>query len=213
MIIKVILILNGEIDKKYSSSFFKQYDLIVCIDGGYNNFTQLNLPIKPHYIVGDLDSIKDKRELKQFDKQQIIFKDNQDETDSQFAIKFLLKKYKQQITNIDIIYFSSADRLDHLFCNVLLLKQIPKNITVKMITKQQEIYLLRDSITINNNMNKTLSIIPLTNIKSIKTTGLKWQLNSVDLKFGFVGGISNIIETQKATIEINKGECLIVISR
>ena len=209
---RVILILNGEIDKKYSSSFFKQYDLIVCVDGGYNNFKQLNLPFKPHFIIGDLDSITDKQALNNFDKHQIIFKDNQDETDSQFAIKFLLNKYKN-VSNIDFIYCSSSERLDHLFCNILLLKQIPKKILGKIITKTQEIYLLRNNIKIENKIQKTLSIIPITDIQSISTSGLKWQLNTVNLSFGFIGGISNIIEKETATIELKKGECLLIIEK
>ena len=51
----------------------------------------------------------------------------------------------------------------------------------------------------------------MTNVEKIKSEGLKWKLDSVNLMFGFVGGISNIIEEDKVIISLEKGECTIIV--
>ena len=110
-----------------------------------------------------------------------------------------------------MIYCISNDRIDHLIGNILILKKIPNSIKAKIITKNQTIYYLKNYLEINNKKGKTLSIIPMTNVEKIKSEGLKWKLDSVNLMFGFVGGISNIIEEDKVIISLEKGECTIIV--
>ena len=206
-----IFLLNGDFDKEYDMTFFQKYNCIVCVDGGYDKFLKLNLNIQPDYIIGDFDSISSK--IKNVDKNKVIFKDNQDETDSEFALKFILKQYsKEKINIIDFIYSISTSRVDHLLCNALLLKQIPLNIKSKIITKDQEITLLRNKIDIFGKKGKTLSVIPITNIKGLTIKGCKWDLENTNLNFGFIGGISNIIDKDNAEITVQEGECIIVIT-
>ena len=209
-----IFILNGEFDTKYELNFFSNYNIIICIDGGYLNFQKLNLNLKPDYIIGDFDSIGKIDIINQnTDKPKVIFKDNQDETDSEFAVKYILKNYSNNdIKNIDFIYAVSTSRIDHLFCNAYLLKKIPININSKIITKYQDIFLLRNSINIKEKEGKTLSVIPITNVKGLTIKGCKWYLENTDLSVGFIGGISNIIEQNLAEISLKEGECIIVIT-
>ena len=209
-----IFILNGEFDTKYELNFFSNYNKIICIDGGYLNFQKLNLNLKPDYIIGDFDSIGKIDIINQnTDKPKVIFKDNQDETDSEFAVKYILKNYSNNdIKNIDFIYAVSTSRIDHLFCNAYLLKKIPININSKIITNYQDIFLLRNSINIKEKEGKTLSVIPITNVKGLTIKGCKWDLENTDLSVGFIGGISNIIEQNLAEISLKEGECIIVIT-
>ena len=209
-----IFILNGEFDTKYELNFFSNYNKIICIDGGYLNFQKLNLNLKPDYIIGDFDSIGKIDIINQnTDKPKVIFKDNQDETDSEFAVKYILKNYSNNdIKNIDFIYAVSTSRIDHLFCNAYLLKKIPININSKIITKYQDIFLLRNSKNIKEKEGKTLSVIPITNVKGLTIKGCKWDLENTDLSVGFIGGISNIIEQNLAEISLKEGECIIVIT-
>jgi thiamine pyrophosphokinase len=207
---KYLLILNGFNEGMHSKTLFSQYDYIICCDGGYNTLKEKYSSIEPNLIIGDFDSIINKEELKNFPENKIIFKNNQDETDAEFALKYILKNYSN-ISCIDFIYSISLDRIDHTLCNILLLKQIPLDINSKIITLNQEIYLIRNKIEFLNKKNKTVSIIPLTFVENIKTNGLKWELNNVNLQFGFIGGISNIIEKDNASICLNKGECVVIL--
>ena len=208
---KFLLILNGFNQGIHSKTLFSQYDYIICCDGGFNILKEKYSSIEPNLIIGDFDSIINKDELKNFPENKIIFKNNQDETDAEFALKHILKNYSN-INCIDFIYSISLDRIDHTLCNILLLKQIPLNVNSKIITLNQEIYLIRNKIEFLNKKNKTVSIIPLTFVENIKTNGLKWELNNVNLQFGFIGGISNIIEKDNASICLNKGECIVILN-
>ena len=209
-----VFLLNGDFDKKYDLNFFKKYNYIVCIDGGFEKFLKLNLNIDPDYIIGDFDSISNMKEKTiNISKDKIIFKDNQDENDTEFALKYILKKYpNEKIKNIDFIFATSTSRVDHLFCNTILLKKIPLDISSKIITKTQEIFLVRNKAEIIGQKTKTLSVIPITDVKGLCIKGCKWEMNNVDLNFGFIGGISNIIEKDPVEISVKDGECIIVIT-
>ena len=209
-----IFILNGELDKEYDLKLFQNYNCIICVDGGYIRFQKCKLNIRPDYIIGDFDSIGNidiKNENNE--KTKVIFKDNQDETDAEFALKYILKEFSSKnINRIDFIYSISSSRFDHALCNTFLLKQIPENIKARMLTKNQEMFLLRNKVTIENKVGKTLSIIPITNVKCLNIKGCKWNLENTDVNFGFVGGISNIIQENKVEISLKEGECLVVIT-
>ena len=209
-----VFILNGEFDKKYDLQFFQNYQYIICVDGGYLHFQNLELNIKPDYIIGDFDSIGN-IDIKNIEseKTKIIYKDNQDETDAQFAYKYLSKEFSNKnIQNIDFIYSISTSRFDHSLGNILLLKQIPEIINARIISKAQEIFLLRNKVNIKDKIGKTLSVIPITNVKGLTIKGCKWDLENSEANFGFIGGISNIVEKNNAEISLKEGECVIVIS-
>ena len=209
-----IFLLNGDFDKEYDLNFFKKYNYIICIDGGFEKFLKLNLDIEPDYIIGDFDSISNMKEkTNNISKDKIIFKDNQDDNDTEFALKYILKKYpNEKIKNINFIYSTSTSRIDHLLCNTILLRKIPLNINSKITTKTQEIFLVRNKTEILGQKTKTLSVIPITDVKGLCIKGCKWELDNVDFNFGFIGGISNIVEKDPAEISVKEGECIIVIS-
>ena len=209
-----VFILNGEFDKPYDINFFQNYQCIICIDGGYNNFKKLNLNIEPNYIIGDFDSIGN-IDIKNLESKKIkvIIKDNQDETDAEFAYKYIFKQFSnKEIKNIDFIYAISTSRFDHSLCNTFLLKQIPLNINGRILTKYQEMFLLRNKVNIHDKIGKTLSVIPITNVKGLNIKGCKWDLTNTDVNFGFIGGISNIIEKSNVEISLKEGECVIIIT-
>ena len=210
----VVFILNGEFDKEYDLQFFQNYQCIVCIDGGYVNFQKLKMNIEPDYLIGDFDSMGD-IDIKNIksEKTKIVYKDNQDETDAQFAYKYISKELSfKNIKTIDYIYAISSSRFDHSLCNILLLKQIPSNINARILSKTQEMFLLRNKVNIMEKVGKTLSIIPITNVKGLTIKGCKWDLDNTDVNFGFIGGISNIIEKNNAEISLKEGECVIIIT-
>jgi thiamine pyrophosphokinase len=55
---KVLLVLNGALNKKFLVQIAKNYSFILAADGGANKC--LKAGIKPDIVVGDLDSITPK---------------------------------------------------------------------------------------------------------------------------------------------------------
>ena len=199
---KLLLIVNGEKVKIN----FSEFDQIVAVDGGLEH---LHSNIIPNLIIGDFDSIDNDKLLKFKNKTTIIYKDNQNETDLQFAINYCLKQQPSEITIIGAV---SIDRIDHVVSNLLTLRQIPKEIKVKIVTSMQEIFLLRnEKVTLFNCKNKTISIFSVSECKKVKTSGLKWKIDK-DLDFGFIG-ISNIATSDNVKISVEKGELLVFLER
>ena len=202
---RILLIANGEnvVDINY-----KEFDKIICVDGGLNSISN---DLTPDVIIGDFDSVNTQKINSFNEKSKIIYKNNQDVSDLFFALEYCLKEYKPE--NIVIINAISTDRIDHTICNILLLKKIPSHIDAKIITKTQTIILVRKEILINNQNEKTLSIIPLTDCKKLNTSGLKWNILNEDISFGFINGISNIITSNNASIRVGQGEVLVITER
>lgn len=199
---KILLIANGENVK----IDFSKFDQMVSVDGGLKH---LHSNIIPNLIIGDFDSIDNDKLLKFKNKTTIIYKDNQNETDLQFAINYCLKQRPSEITIIGAV---SIDRIDHVVSNLLTLRQIPKDIKVKIITSMQEIFLLRnEKVTLFNCKNRTISIFSVSECKKVKTSGLKWKIDK-DLDFGFIG-ISNIATSDNVKISVEKGELLVFLER
>ena len=71
---------------------------------------------------------------------------------------------------------------------------------------------MRNKVNIKDKIGKTLSVIPITNVKGLTIKGCKWDLENSEANFGFIGGISNIVEKNNAEISLKEGECVIVIS-
>lgn len=210
---KILIIANGDECSKDINVNITTFDKIICVDGGLNH---LPVSLIPDVIIGDFDSV-DKNKIKTFfEKSEIIYKDNQDVSDLSFAVQYCLSKYSD-LSEIIITSAISSNRFDHSICNVLLLKQIPESIMAKIITKTQEIFIINEKTQWqrlkNLTVNKTISIIPLTNCKNIKTNGFKWEIENKDLQFGFINAISNIITSEIATISLEKGEILIIVEK
>ena len=74
--------------------------------------------IKPHISCGDFDSINNEQisKVKNYSKNYFV-KDNQDETDTDFALKNIIKLYPE-ITKINL-FGATGKRLDHFFGNIL----------------------------------------------------------------------------------------------
>ncbi len=197
---KVLFILNGEYNKKLES-FLNNYDIVVAVDGGLNHLKNFT----PHYVIGDFDSI-DKKLLENINS-NVIFKNNQDESDFLFALKYITKKYSN-IENIDVIC-ATGDRIDHTICSIFTL--INFDVNIKIIGINENIYVLKNNtINLKTKINTTISIIPLTDIKNIKSSGLKWEYNNNNLSLGFVNGISNLSTKEDIFISVESGIVLIV---
>lgn len=205
---KLLLLANGDFEN--TNVNINDYNLICCIDGGFNNYIKY-FKKDPDFIIGDLDSISPTILSKYQNKINIIKKDNQDVSDLLFAVNYFINNFKD-IQEIDI-YGAIGNRIDHTLCNIILLKHIPNNIKAKIISLQEEIYLVRKNITIQKQLNKTISLIPLTNITNINTKGLKWELIKEDLNYGFINGISNIALQNDIEINIDNGELLVISNK
>ncbi|MDR3078526.1 MAG: thiamine diphosphokinase [Rickettsiales bacterium] len=213
---KLLFVANGDMRKKFSPEFFSDFDHIVCVDGGLNSLCDSYGQQRPSFIIGDLDSARRDLVDSHRSASKIILKNNQDESDLMFALRYFLEEWDRR-NDIEEIVLTGivGSRIDHTLCNIIALRRIPPSIRAKTITAAgEEIFLLRGrgEMILENLRGKTISLIPLTKIDRLTCTGLRWSLEEVSLPFGFVNGVSNVADENSVGIRVLEGELLVVVN-
>ena len=208
---ETIIISNGNIHNlEKFSEIITRADLIICADGGAKHLRKMG--ILPHVIIGDLDSIslQDKSFFENNNIKIIKHPVDKDSTDTELAVDYAIEQKAHGVTLIG----ATGSRLDHTLANIFLLKKITeKKIKCRIIDDNNEIFLVTDKITLKKT-NSFLSLIPLTEkTKGVTTTGLMYELNNAEIKFGTSLGISNQIINEKASISLKKGILCVIKSK
>ncbi|MDR1425869.1 MAG: thiamine diphosphokinase [Rickettsiales bacterium] len=210
---KLLFIANGDTGTDLEEGFFRKFDACVCVDGGLNWLHDHYEHIRPEFIIGDLDSARRDVLEKYRTTSKIIKKDNQDESDLMFALRYILEKSNIPVDEITIVG-ATGHRIDHTLCNIITLRQIPMEIPAKILTTLgEEVFLARKNLVLERIRGKTLSLIPITDISGLSCSGTKWPLTNVDLPFGFVNGISNLAEEETVNISLSAGELLVILNK
>jgi thiamine pyrophosphokinase len=209
---KVLIISNGDIkDYNFYEKLLKDADMVICADGGANHAYRTKL--KPHLIVGDLDSIKE--EVLEFYKKEGVriekYPPMKDETDTQLAMLKAIELGATDVTFIGVI----GERFDHSYANLsLLLYLLNRNIKGKIVNEMNEIYLINKFIEVEGKKGELLSLLPYSKeVKGIYTKGLFYGLSGQSMDLEMPYGISNVFTEDKATIEIEEGLLLVIKPR
>lgn len=207
--IKILIVSNGTIDDmSMLEELVKQSDYIICADGGTRYFYEKNM--KPDVILGDFDSLEEKILKDMKDKEIDFFKFpvNKDKTDTELAVEYAVQKGAKDITLLG----ATGSRLDHTLGNIMLLREfVDKNIKIRVLDSHNEVYMIKDSITLDKKENTFVSIIPITDtVKGVTLKGFKYETNNTDFKLGSTFGISNEIIDKVGHITVNDGICLVI---
>ncbi len=169
-----LIVANGELSKKQLLSLSKKRKILVC-DGAYNKIQDMALKID--ILIGDFDSIN-QNALKKLSQTncQIITALNQNATDLEKALQYI--KYKACSV---IVFGATGLDLDHTLYNLNLLKKFHNILSLKFITKTQEIFLLENScLVLKNYTNKIISLFAY-NQAIITTQGLQYELKNYQI--------------------------------
>ncbi len=179
-------------------------DLIIAADAGYNIIKKLN--IKPHFLVGDFDSLKTVPE----DENIIKHPKEKDDTDTLLAVKIGLEKgYK-----IFKIYGILGGRLDQTVASLQTASYIAENGGIAMIFDgTSTVTAIKNSaVSFNENMSGTVSVFAFAGIaKGVTLSGLFYPLNNAEITPTFPLGVSNeFITGKKSKIEVKRGILTII---
>lgn len=204
---RACIFLNGQIsDYDLIKQKVKNYDLIICCDGGANHMYKLGLV--PNYIVGDLDSINEEV-LEYYKKKNVEFRKfnkEKDETDMQLAT-ILAKKIGAK----SIDFFSSlGGRIDHTLANINFLYYVKSlGIQTKIISEYEEIFILVNEYKeFDFGIGQVVSVIPIENSK-VTLKGFKYPLDNYEMKFYLPLGVSNEVSEEKNSINVDGSVLLI----
>ena len=209
---RAFIFANGEFCQQDTSLPIQNDDLIIAADGGSSHCVALDL--RPHLLIGDLDSV-DKKTLNDWSSKgvEIVrYSRDKDQTDLELA---LIYAQDQQVTEI-FVYGASGGRLDMTIGNLTLLAHPILQIPITLICGFEEVHLLRDgeSLILDGQSGDILSLIPLQPGESIVTTdGLQYPLSSGVLEFGYTKGISNRLVADQARIDLEHGLLAVIHTR
>lgn len=200
---KVLLFVNGEPPKHYPNNFH-QYDYIACTDGAYHNYL-IQTTIKPHFIIGDLDSLSTEAVDSTI---AIIPTPDQSKTDFEKALLFLADKGAK----IFDIYGATGNASDHFFGNLSVAKQYYHRYQLTFYDNYCYFFFAERATTLSNVKNRTISLIPLPVVEQLTLTGFEYPLNNATLQFGGFTSLRNKAIKDEATVTFTEGDLLIFVT-
>jgi len=208
---KIIIVSGGVLDDPvFFHKKMKEMEdgMIICCDGGARHFQ--NSAIRPHVIIGDMDSI-DAAQLADYSAEKTeIIKHPPDKnfSDTELALDYALNLNPQEI----FIWCALGGRIDHTLSNVFLLcRGHEKGIRTFLVDEYCESFVLDKKVTFINEKGKTVSLLAMTpEVTGINLSGFLYPLENGALKMGESRGISNVINEARAVISAAEGILFVV---
>lgn len=190
-------------------SFYKDKisddDFIICADAGFV-YAQ-NAGITPDLIVGDFDSST----VPDTDIETIILPVHKDDTDTLYAVR---EGIKRGFT--DFVFLAAVGgREDHTFANYSILLYLKHHDCCgEFLTEKSRILLLEnEQFTIENQKDKTFSIFPFACKRcGVSLRGFYYPLTSYTITAEFPLGVSNVITSDEAIVNVSGGTAIIYIT-
>lgn len=211
---RAVIFANGVLKKPRSlTETLKPDDLLIAADGGLHHFRALE--IFPDVVIGDLDSITyDQRKALNAQETKIIqHSPRKDETDLALALLYAVKAGANKI----LVFGALGARWDMTLGNILLLTHPElRQASVVLVDGEQEMRLLRDGETfsLNGQPGDTVSLLPLGgDAVGVTTRGLEYPLHAETLKYGRTRGLSNVLQSASAQVNLQKGLLFVTIIR
>lgn len=181
-----------------------EYNYVICADSAFL-LCQKEM-IVPNYIIGDFDHGPNVS-LPNNNYQKVPQEKN--DTDTMLCLKHCVTLGYDDITILGGI----GGRFDHTFANIqTLLYGHNNNCNMKIITKNNEVYLPVDNKISIINSKKYFSIFSLTQESIVSIENAKYSGNDIKLTYDFPLGVSNEFINCSAMVTIDSGIVLIVLS-
>lgn len=203
---KCIILANGRPPRKSVVKFLmsKEYDTLICADGGANHAHILGLV--PEYVIGDLDSIYESTKVFLKNKSEIIKVSRQNDTDVEKCLKFAMKKKAKDI----ILMGVTGDRLDHTICNLGIVKKFFNKVSLKIVAENSLLVPYSGNVEIKTKKDETISLYGFDSKTKILSHGLKYPLRNVPLPFGEKESTSNVATGDKVKLKITGGIIFVI---
>lgn len=200
-----LLIGNGpQISPRLLRTLARQADFIVAADGGAN--TALKSGLVPHIIIGDFDSVSDIARHR-FDTCEWIYVDNQNNTDLQKALDFLVASGCKKCTLVGF----TGGRLDFTLGNTLALLPYAKKIDLCVVGDGWQLRPICTRRIFTAPVGARVSLLPLTRCENVCLTGLKFPLQNARLTPGTTRTLSNQTTHARFTVSLTRGTLFVYI--
>jgi thiamine pyrophosphokinase len=207
-----IIFANGQLDEGLAVTRLLQQcgeSFVIAADGGAHIAEHFGRSID--LIIGDMDSVSPAllRRLEGEDVEIMRFSTEKDFTDLELAMLEAVQRGAMQIYVIGAL----GGRFDQTMANISLLAHPELHATdVLFVSGRQTIQLLQPGThCIVGQPDDTISLIPIGgSVSGITTEDLYYPLSNETLEFGPARGISNMMTTTEATVQVGDGLLLLV---
>ncbi|RME80172.1 MAG: thiamine diphosphokinase [Caldilineae bacterium] len=207
---RALIFANGELPyPNETRRLCRADDLIICADGGARH--ALALKLRPHLVVGDLDSIDPdtRARLERIGSRFETHPTDKDATDLELA---LLAARRLGVDEA-LLLGGLGGRLDQTLGNLLLLASNTfSDLRLSLSDGIQTAWIVRERLTVYGRPGDILSVLALSPIVKGLTYhgGLRWLLHDFTLPFGSSRGISNQMTAGQTTITLESGILLVL---
>lgn len=166
---------------------------VLVLDGALDRV--LMKGIKVDAVIGDFDSINVSR-LSVEDEQQIewVVLEDQETTDLEKGIKFLIEQGHKAAN----VVWATGKRLDHSHNNLITVAKYSHELSLCLLDDHSKAYMLRPkpaTFTKYFPAESIISLLPMTDVHGIETSGLKYNLQQESLILPERTGSSNEAES------------------
>lgn len=213
---KILIITGGHLDVAFAEEYLKgkHFDRIITADAGLSSCRKLRR--MPTDVLGDFDSLADKRLLSFYEEQGVpvrIFPTRKDYTDTHLAVACAMDSDPEEI----ILLGATGSRYDHTLANIgMLEKMARKKIAGKIVDKYNEIEMLCGKREKEYRKRKDRDFFSLMawggEVTGITLTGFAYPLHEATLHPSDSVGISNELKEETAVLRMEQGNLLVIRS-
>ena len=183
-------------------------DFVVACDAGYRNAERLDLRLD--LIVGDFDSAPQPKTA----HETIVLPHVKDDTDTQYAARWLLEHGYDQITMLGAL---GGARLEHTLSNLATGLYLAKNgVDVLLADEHSELRFLVPGrpLSLQRENWKYLSVFPLEGkLGGVCIRGAFYPLEDAELTADYPLGVSNEFTEETAHLSCTSGSGVVVLTR
>jgi thiamine pyrophosphokinase len=179
---------------------------VIAADSGMIHASTLNLT--PELWVGDFDSSDVQLQASYVHVPRQTHDAEKDATDGELAIAEAMRRGATQL----ILVGGSGGQLDHTLAHAgFLIALERRGMSAFMTSGDEEAYPLVEEINFDDlRIGTRLSIVPMTDLKMLSVTGVKWPLSKRDVPLGSALTLSNNV-AGPVTIDLRFGAALVLI--
>ncbi len=179
---------------------------VIAADSGMAHAEALK--VVPELWVGDFDSSNAALQAAYPQVPRQTHSVDKDATDGELAIAEAMRR---GATNL-ILVGGSGGQLDHTLAHAGFLVALERRgMAAFMTSGQEEAYPLVEELSIDDvRIGSRISIVPMSDLKALTITGVKWPLTKRDVPIGSALTLSNVVEGP-VNIDLRFGAALVLI--
>lgn len=198
----IILLANGKFPtNKIALDCIENANLIICCDGAVDK--AIKKGYCPDYIIGDLDSIKNKT----YKEAELIHIPDQNENDLRKSIYWIEKNGGKEV----IILGATGNREDHTLGNIFSMFNEKFNLKLKIITDYGQFIPIKNKMTFTTFIDQPISFFCISPKTKITSKNLKYPLKDSQFKNLYAGTLNSAI-SNTLNVTITDGMAMIYLA-